>query len=156
MTWRHKEPGHQQQWHWPHCPASQCSSRYDTDLIYMLHWTLLPHGKVNSLIPGGCDQKFEYLIWNISVIFSLDECHRTSLRRSQHYFRWWFGAIRQQPIIWTYRDCKCERPFRTASEIGRWPHLVAVTWKYKKPCYFTIWWRLLCVYVTDRLYFIVV
>ena len=31
-----------------------------------------------------------------------------------------------------YRDCKCGWPFRTASEIGRSPHLVAVTWKYKK------------------------
>ena len=31
-----------------------------------------------------------------------------------------------------YRDCKCGWPFRMASEIGRSPHLVAVTWKYKK------------------------
>ena len=30
------------------------------------------------------------------------------------------------------RDCKCGWPF-TASEIGRSLHLVAVTWKYKKP-----------------------
>ena len=35
-------------------------------------------------------------------------------------------------VIPTYRDCKCGWPFRTASEIGRSPHLVAVTWKYKK------------------------
>ena len=34
---------------------------------------------------------------------------------------------------------KCGRTFCTASEIGRSPHLVAVTWKYKNPCYFTIW-----------------
>ena len=54
-----------------------------------------------------------------------------------------------------YRDCKCGKPFRTASEIGRSPHLVAVTWKYKKPCYFTIWWRLMCAYVTDRLFIVV-
>ena len=25
-----------------------------------------------------------------------------------------------------------------------------MTWKYKKPCYFAIWWRLMCAYVTDR------
>ena len=31
-----------------------------------------------------------------------------------------------------YRDCKCGWPSRTASEIGHSPHLVAVTWKYKK------------------------
>ena len=34
-----------------------------------------------------------------------------------------------------YRDCKCGRPFHMTSEIVRSPHLVAVTWKYKKPCY---------------------
>ena len=30
------------------------------------------------------------------------------------------------------RDCKCGWLFRTTSEFGRSPHLVAVTWKYKK------------------------
>ena len=34
-------------------------------------------------------------------------------------------------INWANRDFKCGWPFRTASEIGRSPHLVAVTWKYK-------------------------
>ena len=56
---------------------------------------------------------------------------------------------------WTNRVCKCGRPFRTASEIGRSLHLVAVTWKYKKPCYLTIWWSLMCAYVTDRLFIVV-
>ena len=36
-------------------------------------------------------------------------------------------------VVISYRDCKCGWPFRTASRIGRSPHLVAVTWKYKKP-----------------------
>ena len=30
------------------------------------------------------------------------------------------------------RDCKCGWSFRTASEVGRSPYLVVVTWKYKK------------------------
>ena len=61
----------------------------------------------------------------------------------------------RQSITWNNRDSKCGRPFRTTSKIGRSPHLVAVTWKYKKPCYFTIRWRLMCAYVTDRLFIVV-
>ena len=33
--------------------------------------------------------------------FQTGECHRTSLMRSQHWFSWWLGAVRQQVIIWT-------------------------------------------------------
>ena len=55
-----------------------------------------------------------------------------------------------EPTIETVRAGGC-----TASEIGHSPHLVAVTWKYKKPCYFTIWWHLMCAYVTDRLFIVV-
>ena len=29
-----------------------------------------------------------------------DECHRTPMMISQHWFRWWLGAVRQQTIIW--------------------------------------------------------
>ena len=32
------------------------------------------------------------------------ECHRTSLMRSQHWFREWLGAIRHQAITWTNVD----------------------------------------------------
>ena len=39
--------------------------------------------------------------------------------------------------------------------IARSPHLAAVTRNYKKPCYFTIWWRLMGAYVTDRLFVVV-
>ena len=35
-------------------------------------------------------------------------------------------------LQYLYRGRKSGRPFRTASEIGRSPYLVAVTWKYKK------------------------
>ena len=31
-------------------------------------------------------------------------CHRTSSAISQHYFRWWRGAIKQQTITWTNGD----------------------------------------------------
>ena len=36
------------------------------------------------------------------------------------------------PKVSRYRDCKCGKPLHPASDLGRSPHLVAVTWKYKK------------------------
>ena len=37
------------------------------------------------------------------IMFS-DECHRTLLMISQHWFRWWLGAVRQQAITWANVD----------------------------------------------------
>ena len=33
-----------------------------------------------------------------------DECQWTLLMRSQHWFRWWLGAVRQQAITWANVD----------------------------------------------------
>ena len=33
-----------------------------------------------------------------------DECHKTLLMISQHWFRWWLGAVRQQAITWANVD----------------------------------------------------
>ena len=33
-----------------------------------------------------------------------DECHWTLLTISQHWFRWWLGAVRQQAITWANVD----------------------------------------------------
>ena len=38
----------------------------------------------------------------------------------------------------SYRDCKCGKPFCPGSIPGHSPHLVAVTWKYKKLVLFTM------------------
>ena len=43
--------------------------------------------------------------------------------------RWCLVRMRRVPYFY-HRDCSAGG--RTASEIGRSPHLVAVTWKYKK------------------------
>ena len=37
-----------------------------------------------------------YLILDSLSIYNKDEEYRTSLIRSQHWFVWWFGAIKQQ------------------------------------------------------------
>ena len=38
------------------------------------------------------------------MIMPSDECHMTLLMISQHWFRWWLGAIRQQATIWANVD----------------------------------------------------
>ena len=55
----------------------------------------------------------------------------------------------------SYCLCKCRWSFRTASEIGRSPHLVAVTWKYRKLILSTILWCLVYAYVTIRRFIVV-
>ena len=35
---------------------------------------------------------------------SSDECHKTLLMKSQHWFRLWLGAVRQQAITWANVD----------------------------------------------------
>ena len=44
------------------------------------------------------------IMWTFAVHLLSCECHRTSLMRSQHWFRQWLGAIRQQAIIWANLD----------------------------------------------------
>ena len=41
----------------------------------------------------------------VSVVnLPLDECHSTLLMISQHWVRWWLGAVRQQAITWANVD----------------------------------------------------
>ena len=44
------------------------------------------------------------LIQNSDMTTHSGECRRTSLMRSQHWFRWWLDAIRQQAITWANVD----------------------------------------------------
>ena len=72
----------------------------------------------NTLAPGKCGSSFtSVLTWNEyyrssssalrPVEFSSAECHRPPLMITQHWFRLWLGAVRQQAIAWTNADlCK--------------------------------------------------
>ena len=40
---------------------------------------------------------------------SPDECQKTLLIISQHWFRWWLGAVKQQAITWTSVDQDLQR-----------------------------------------------
>ena len=43
------------------------------------------------------------------MIMASDECYRTLLMISQHWFRKWLGAVRQQAITWTTVDQDLQR-----------------------------------------------
>ena len=55
----------------------------------------------------------------------------------------------------TDRNCKFVQSGQQSFAIWRKPHLVAVTLEYKKPCYFTMSWCLMCAYVTVTLFIVV-
>ena len=52
-----------------------------------------------------------------------DECHWTLLMRSQHWFRWWLGTVRQQAITWANvdPDLCCHMASPGHSELTHWP-----------------------------------
>ena len=56
------------------------------------------------------------------MIMSSDECHRTLLMISQHWFRYWLGAIRQQAITWTSVDQDLQRHMASLgpNELTHW------------------------------------
>ena len=60
--------------------------------------------KVTPSILGWLNQ-FQWLeAWASLVNLPTGDCHWTSLIISQHWFRWWLGAVRQQAITWANVD----------------------------------------------------
>ena len=56
------------------------------------------------------------LYWLVSEnLLMTDDCQRTLLMISQHWFRYWFGAVRQQAIAWTNVDLD---PCRHMASLG--------------------------------------
>ena len=81
---------------------------------YPIMWSRLNHFcMVNSLVPKGCGSTFTRVCfklilwltsWSFPVKLVLGECHRTLLMKSQHWPRYWLGAISQQAITWSNVD----------------------------------------------------
>ena len=75
-------------------------------LSWWLSWWLVAwshHANVDLSSIGAEKLTFLNLIPHLHLPYAiewLDECHRTSLLRSQNWFRWWLGVFRQQAIIW--------------------------------------------------------
>ena len=73
--------------------------------------------QVNSLAPwrSECESKnliflFYWLVsWDLCMIMTSGECHRTLLMIRQLWFWQWLGAIKQQAITWTSVDQDVQR-----------------------------------------------
>ena len=72
----------------------------------MLHTlTHCPMGQVEVILQVHITNSFYKLIsWALTVKLVLGECRWAPLIISQHWFRWWLGAIRQQAITWADID----------------------------------------------------
>ena len=67
----------------------------DSDLT---HW---PLGDLDVILKIRFSILFSWLVsWDFCMIMPSNECHRILLMISQHSFRWWLGAVRQQAITW--------------------------------------------------------
>ena len=69
------------------------------------------------------------------------ECHNTSLMISQHWFRQWLGAVRQQAITWTRVDKIC---FTRSQRVNRCFHsppgsLAASSWSRRSRAALWCW-----------------
>ena len=80
---------------WTHIPFAMTAHT-------LTHW---PLGDLNVILKISFSILLYWLVSsNLLMIMSSDECHRTLLMISQHWFRQWLGAVRQQAITWTSVD----------------------------------------------------
>ena len=108
MTWLLVLPGYQQPWYWIHMTnGCLASTRKDFNYLYLYMY----HLSVNSLASGRSEGDSKKVIYNLVLLTGTfryfhdnDECHRTLLMISQHWFREWLGAVRQQAITWASVD----------------------------------------------------
>ena len=111
-------------------PHSQkpCEQPACTPQWYMTDWSQVGARRLaffsHSLAPGRfeCDSKnvIFHLVLLIGIFRSShdnasDERHRTLLTISQHWFRLWIGAVRQQAITWANVDSV---PCRLMASLG--------------------------------------
>ena len=71
-------------------------------LNMLTHW---PLGDLDAILKLQFPISFYWLVSShCLMIMPWDECHGTLLMMSQHWFRYWLGAVRQQAITWTNVD----------------------------------------------------
>ena len=69
---------------------------------YLTHW---PLGDFNLILGRWFSRYFIWMVAEVSLVkLPSDECHKTLLMISQHLFRQWLGAVRQQAITCTNVD----------------------------------------------------
>ena len=79
--------------------------RFHSSLPGVNEFTHWPLGDPNKILDNQFQNKFQWLMARASVEKqSSNECYRTLEMISQHWSRWWLGAIRQQAITWANAD----------------------------------------------------
>ena len=67
-------------------------------LVALINW---PLGGLNEIVDKQISSLFPWLMAELSLVkLPSGECHWTLLMTTQHWFRWWLGAIRQEAITW--------------------------------------------------------
>ena len=71
------------------------------DMIELTYW---PQGDLNELLEG-IFKLFLSVMADVSLVkLSPGDCYWTSLMVSQHWFRYWLGAVRHHAITWANID----------------------------------------------------
>ena len=72
-----------------------------TSVVLLTHW---PVENLDAFLKIQFSFLFYWLLSSDLLIMPSHECHGTLLMISQHWFRWWHGAVRQQVITWANVD----------------------------------------------------
>ena len=84
--------------YWPFC---SCLHVLQLSVFY----SLAPgRSRFNLILKVLSSILFYWLVSSDLMIMPSDECHGTYLKISQHWFRQWLGAVRQQAITWANVD----------------------------------------------------
>ena len=100
-----------------------------TDMLWLTNW---PLGDLDAIIKMSFSLFLYWLASSDLTIMSSNECHRTLQMISQHWFRIWPGAIRQQD-----KD-QCW-PSSMSPYVGTWPQGVNSFWPSDTSWHQTSW-----------------
>ena len=87
----------------------ECVVYYDSvhgeiALLIFIFLTLWPLGDVIVILKYNLWTHHGPIPWTLLVKLHSGECQTTPLMMSQHWFRWWIGAVRQGAITWANVD----------------------------------------------------
>ena len=122
-----------------------------------VNWFQFCFHSFHSLVPGKFEWHFRYLIFQIISVIndwgsSCELAHRWMLREwlfmiSQHWFRQWLGAVRQQAVTWANDEPDFLSPYgvtrpQWVNSVSHWPlgdlAVIIKTW------FSHLWYRIMC------------
>ena len=122
----------------------QIPGHQSQEAVYITAWK---EGEVMEIWHGTLYQRelavmtgLQGNIWWI-ISLKIESCHDANFCHYWGHYRLWLWQPGVSPVMTKLvsgellvfnSDCKCGRPFHPARDPGCSPHLVAMTWKYKK------------------------